>query len=318
MNKNLDDFRKLGDAPADDFVQFYFSDTNRKLILNENLLKLNKNKDWENFLIQIPKANWFDKEIEKSEKIDNKTMKLAIGFYQKKENYILQLLGLLSLPYCYAAADGAKVLFQTARMYSDVEKRLTETALFIKNLMDLKAFEPEGLGKIQLFKVRIMHAAARFYLQKSNWNLSLGIPVNQEDLAGTNLSFSLIVIRGLRKMGFSIKYEEQLAYINYWNYVGSMLGLESELLPKTGKDAIDLEKNIRLRHFKKSKEGIELTNSLLQCFYKLNDEKEIKNNEISGFMRYLLGNEVSNILEIPNGEFSATKQLLLKLKVAVY
>lgn len=308
--------RAKGDSLADDFVDCYFSKTDLKLKLDIELQKLKTNKDWEAFLEAIPDANWFElKEAEISPMIlVSRTQSCA--FYKRKEEYILQLLGLLSLPYCYAAADGAKVLYQTERMYKDVAKRLEETAVFIKEMMNPLAFTPDGSGKVLLFKVRLMHAAARFYIKKGNWDMRLGLPVNQEDMAGTNLSFSLLIIRGLRKMGFAIKFEEQEQYIKYWSWIGGVLGLPDELLPQSGKDAHDLELMISGRQFRVSDEGVALTDSLLKCFYSLNDEKQIKNKEIAGFMRFLLGDKVADILNLPKSEFSFSKQLLLKLKVA--
>lgn len=310
-------FRNTGDLPADDFVNFYFTDPLRKIELDQALRQLKSNKDWVYFLTQIPSALWFDQEIEKVNPIPPSIPLQAIRFFKKREQYILQLLGLLSLPYCYAAADGAKVLFQTERMYKDVAKRLEETALFVADMMKLNAFEPEGAAKVQLFKVRVMHAAARFYLKKGNWDVNFGQPVNQEDMAGTNLSFSLMVIRGLRTMGFKITYDEQMSYIQYWSWIGAILGVNPELLPKNGKQAHDLEHSISQRQFKSSEEGRQLTRSLLQCFYQLNDGKEIKNEEISGFMRFLLGNKVADILDLPPANFPLTKQILLKLKVSI-
>jgi hypothetical protein len=106
-------------------------------------------------------------------------------------------------------------------------------------------------------------------------------------------------------------------YINYWSWIGAILGLQDALLPKDGKQAFDLEKAISDRHFKSSTAGKQLTKSLLECFYSLNDEKQIKNEEIAGFMRFLLGNEVANILDLPKANFPVSKQILLKLKASV-
>ncbi|MDA9555050.1 DUF2236 domain-containing protein [Pelobium sp.] len=318
MHLDLNHYRKIGDKPADDFVKLYFSDNQQKLRLDKALNNLNRNADWDAFLTIIPDAKWFDESFNEIGLVDQPIRKNALQFYHQKSAYILQLLGLLSLPYCYAAADGAQVLYQTERMYKDVGKRLEETAAFVVEMMNPKAFSKDGAGKVQLFKVRLMHAAARFYLQKANWDYQLGFPINQEDMAGTNLSFSLIVIRGLRRMGFSISDSEQINYIRYWSWIGAHLGLDSTLLPQNGKEAHDLESLIRERQFKTSEQGVKLTQSLLKCFYDLNDEKQIKNSEIAGFMRFLLGDKVADKLMLPSDNFSFSKKLLLKLKVATF
>lgn len=313
---DLEVYRKMGDPKADDFVQHYFSEKLLKIKFDEALKQLEKNADWTEFLNHIPEASWFEEAFNLIPPIDSITYQTALKFYKKRETYILQLLGLLSLPYCYAAADGAKVLYQTERMYKDVAKRLEETAKFITAVMNPNAFEQSGAGKIQIFKVRIMHAAARFYLCKSNWDGQLGFPINQEDMAGTNLSFSIIVIRGLRKMGFAIHEREQLSFIKYWSWIGAHLGVNHKLLPQNGKEAHDLEQLIRKRQFKSSEHGMQLAQSLLKCFYDLNDQKKINNNEIAGFMRFLLGDQVADILDIPKDNFELSKKILLKLKVS--
>jgi hypothetical protein len=314
MKLDLNTYRAIGDQKADKFVKDYFEFDVKKKLLYQSLTLLKSNADWPQFLKSIPEAKWFDEEAAKIPLPDKKLSTKAILFFQSKEMYILQLLGLLSLPYCYAAADGAEVLYRTERMYKDVKTRLEETAAFVKAMMQLNAMDLQGEGKVQLFKVRLMHAAARYYLQKGNWNQALGLPVNQEDMAGTNLSFSLIVIRGLRKMGFTISYEEQMNYIKYWSWVGSMLGVKTEILPVDGKEAYDLDKAISKRHFKASEAGRQLTLSLLNCFYQLNDQSEISNKEIVGYMRLLLGDEISKILDLPPSNFPVSKQLLLRLK----
>jgi len=313
-DKDLEFLRTKGDLPADEFVNIYFSDVDKRANLNIQLKNLNINSDWKAFLTQIPEASFFDLELQKIVSPSKNEIKEAKSFFKNKEQYILQLLGLLSLPYCYAAADGAKVLYQTERMYKDVQKRLEETAEFINAMMHKDALEESGAGKVQAFKVRVMHAAARFYIKKQDWDYSLGYPVNQEDMAGTNLSFSLIVIRGLRKMGFTVSYQEQMDYIKYWSFVGAMLGVDSQLLPQNGNDAREIDKKISERQFKSSPEGKHLTQSLLNCFYKLNDQKIIKNDEIASYMRFLLGDEIANIIALPNTTFPSSKRILLKLK----
>ncbi|MEO5910451.1 MAG: oxygenase MpaB family protein [Pelobium sp.] len=315
--KSLDNFRKIGDPLADQFVDIHFSNSEKKSELYLGIQSLRKNSDWALFIKSFPDASWFDQEFSKSSVPDVRQIKSAVQFYKSKELYISQLLGLLSLPYCYAAADGAKVLYQTERMYKDVNKRLEETGAFVADIMSKNAFSEDGKGKVQLFKVRLMHAVSRHYILKGNWDLKLGYPINQEDMLGTNLSFSLIVIRGLRKMGFDISYEQQMAYINYWSWIGELLGIQPALLPNDGKEAHNIEEAISKRQFKSSEEGKQLTKSLLECFYKLNTSQAIKNNEIPAFMRFLLGDAVSTILDLPPGSFPASKKIMLKFKTAL-
>lgn len=127
-------------------------------------------------------------------------------------------------------------------------------------------------------------------------------------MAGTNLSFSLMVIRGLRRLGRLVHAQEAFAYIDYWNQVGKMMGLDAELLPQDNKEAFLLEKRIRNRQFKQSEAGIKLTKSLFSYFNQVSVGSPLE-GKVSPFANFLLGPEVCRILDIQVPE---SEQLLFK------
>lgn len=294
----LSSMRQQGDFFADNLIAEVFADENQKAAFR-NMLdsisynhQLNKLDDFyavkEAFLRAAKLPDW----------ADQKLMEQGAAFFAAHATAIMNLLGLLSLPYCYAAADGAKVLDLSERIKNKPEHRLGETADFIWDVMAPNAFEPEGKGFISILKVRLLHAAIRFYTQKSGkWDEAWGLPVNQEDMAGTNLSFSLIVVRGLRKFGLKIEYKEQQAFMHLWNVIGFLLGVDERLLPETGKEALLLEEAIRTRNFKSSEHGQSLTRSLIQYFSSV--DATFPQKETMQLMRYLVGNEVADLLALP-------------------
>jgi hypothetical protein len=157
-----------------------------------------------------------------------------------------------------------------------------------------------------------MHAFARYYASK---HIKDETPVNQEDMTGTNLSFSLICIRGLQKLGIDLNEKERQAYIHFWNVISAMLGIDRELLPEAFNEVSHLERLIRKRQFRKSSEGVMLTKSLLNL---LNSQKPAQVRiEMGEVMGYFLGKEVSDFLEVPNGN-PAVSSLLSFLKAANY
>jgi len=240
-------------------------------------------------------------------------MKKGSQFFAAHAEVILNLLGLLSLPYCYAAADGAMVLQLSERMRNDTGRRLFETADFVWDVMAPDAFEKLGSGFSSILKVRLGHAAARYYTSKNpEWNAAWGLPVNQEDMAGTNLSMSLIVIRGMRKLGFTVQYEEQQAFMHLWNVIGSLLSIRQELLPETGKEAQLLEAAIRTRHFKTSPHGQSLTRSLTDYLSHAAKGQGLPAGDLLGLMRFLLGDELSRLLDIESPQLSPGKLRALK------
>jgi hypothetical protein len=283
--------RLKGDDVADEFVTRYLSSSDSKSVFYNWLSQVNSNRDFENF----PDIFKGEKIVAEAQTLppwaDKRLMLRGSEFFVKHAEQVMQLLGLLSLPYCYAAADGAMVLYLSQRLKDDAHKRLLDTADFIWDVMAPNAFEEEGNGFSAILKIRLTHAIARFYtLNSGKWDSNLGFPVNQEDMAGTNLAFSLIVIRGMRYM----------------------LGIDADLITPDGKSANLLEHAIRKRHFKTSEQGRALTKSLLNYFNQVTPAN-VSQQETIQLMRYLLGDEVAEILGIPDLKLPALAPAVLSL-----
>jgi hypothetical protein len=318
MNNNLysDEFldhkRLLGDTQADEFIHYVFSDPVKKQQLQQwmggtsNIMHLK--------LLQklFPGFAFIDKAMELPAWAQPRLMKSGAIFYARHSEIIMSLLGLLSLPYCYNAANGAMVLYLSELIRKQTTKRLYDTAVFVWEVMGPDAFGTDGNAYEEILKVRIMHAAIRYYtLQSGKWDDSWGLPINQEDMAGTNLSFSLIVIRGLRMLGYSVSQEEQAAFMHIWAVVGYLSGLDEDLIPKNSKMAQQLDTIIKRRQFSVSAHGQELTRSLTAHILSVNKSKATA-NDILGLMRYLLGKEISDMRAINAPELPFYKLRLIK------
>jgi len=98
------------------------------------------------------------------------------------------------------------------------------------------------------------------------------------------------------KLGYSISAEDSLFYIQYWNLIGEMLGVDKALLPESNQDAFILEQKIKNRNFRNSQEGEMLA---------LNLQKYIKNQALpfsfptETMMAYLLGEEICKMIGLP-------------------
>lgn len=294
----LDRMRETGDPAADRVVAYLFENREtaalntifRQLIYNHSLLTTP--------LPSVVKA-YFEEEAQLPTWAQPSLMQRGAKFFQKHGESILSLLGFLSLPYCYAAADGAQVLVLSKKIYDDPRQRLLETGQFVLDVMAPDAFEPQGKGFTSILKVRLMHATVRYHLSKSErWNPGWGLPVNQEDMGGTNGSFSWLSLRGLRKADVLFDTRAAEAYLHLWNVIGNLMGVEEDLLPENGKAAFWLDKRIKERHFRKSEAGVVLTQSLLR-FFQENTGNRFPGGFIESYMRYLLGEEVADMLEIP-------------------
>lgn len=269
LDLDLNALRKKGDNLADRFISRFFAEETKKKDLMQWISGIQQNQDIfrEQNLLNSEDLQEIQALLQIPSWIDPDKLILAKKFFARNSPWIMNLLGLLSLPFCYAAADGARVLCFTERLAKDPETRLRETAEFIWEIMDPKAFEPESKALASILKVRLIHASIRYYILKDpNWDMKWGIPINQEDMAGTNLAFSLVILRGLRKVGIKTSESEKEAFLHLWNIVGYLMGLEKELVPERVQETILLEKTIRERHFKASDHGQDLTKKLMDFF----------------------------------------------------
>ncbi|MGB3469171.1 MAG: oxygenase MpaB family protein, partial [Cyclobacteriaceae bacterium] len=193
---------------------------------------------------------------------DETLFKASSVFFTAHKQYLLMMLGLVSLPYCYGGADGSKVLVSSERILSNTTVRLQETGTFVWDVCSEDAFTGNGKGFLSTLKVRLIHQFVRKKLLKEGWESKIdGYPVNQLDQAGTNLSFSLIALRAIRKTGIEISDEEMQSYIHRWNIISTLLGLDPQLTADTVRKASVLSGNIERIQFRKSKDGKALTDA---------------------------------------------------------
>ncbi|MGY6523324.1 MAG: oxygenase MpaB family protein [Mongoliitalea sp.] len=244
--------------------------------------------------------NFFAEYKEVPNQIDYQKVKLAQDFFGSQGNDYLSLLGLYSLPYCYAFADGAQVLVRSKRITEEVGQRLMETALFLLDAFKPGTFLQVNESLLTLAKVRLIHAFSRYFVKHyvKDWKSEWGVPINQEDMIGTNLAFSMLVIRGLDKLGKYPGLEVYEAVLYYWKLLGQYLGLAVEYWPETSKEAFELERLIRKRHLKRSEAGIQLINSLMR-YYEQTFPEPAMTASLKRIIAFFVGKEASRALDLP-------------------
>src|SRR5262245_18389172 len=109
--------------------------------------------------------------------------------------------------------------------------------------------DPKGRGLRTAHQVRMIHATLRMLMLKSKsepWDTEkLGVPINQEDMLGTLMTFSWVVLDGLAKIGVQAARDPvtQQAVIDVWRAIG----IDPNLLPHTFEEAEALTLLIRAR-----------------------------------------------------------------------
>ncbi|HEY1039221.1 MAG TPA: oxygenase MpaB family protein [Bacteroidia bacterium] len=206
---------------------------------------------------------------------DQKKIKIAQDVFAQYGPEISLILNYKALPLCYSCRNGAKILATTGRLSSNgtdtrkMMRRLLETAQMVMNVMTEGGLEEKGAGIVTVKKVRLYHAAIRYFIthpkyNPTGWDIKkYGEPINQEELAGTLTSFSALIINGLTQVDIQLTTEQKDAYMHTWNIVGHFIGLDPALYPVSYQDGWDLGIAVIKRNNEESADGKFLIDSLI-------------------------------------------------------
>lgn len=145
-----------------------------------------------------------------------------------------------------------------------------------------------GRGFLAARKVRLLHASMRAMLLQPElvagarrspgfaassagaltdpakpYDRSLGLPINQEDLAYTLMTFGQIIPAGLARWGCRLSADDRECFLHAWRLVGHLMGVRDELLPRDWAAAGDLVATVKRRQAARCGMGPKLTRSLM-------------------------------------------------------
>lgn len=335
----LQPFRAKGDALADGVVS-KIKEKDNMAVLRDFFATLTSNESSEhlsyskfNESIQDDIKEYFNETKELPSWANKELFKQATNIFHIYGPETLMILISYSLPFCYSCANGAQVLYQTGRLnkhdgsYESFSRRLIETAQFVIDVLEDGALlDANKKGLVSIQKVRLIHATIRSYINYKSDSFQPaegfdadvhGEPINQEDLAGTMLSFSIIILRGLEKLNYNISQKDKEAFVHYWNVVGSMLGVPDELIPANHAEAELLTDSILAHQSAPSNEGTELTLACLGFMQHLVPGERMEKIPL-GMMHLFCGDEMTSLLGIPDleKELKLLGELFLKGFVA--
>ena len=217
------------------------------------------------------------------------------------------VLGAKSLVLGYVSPAGNKPLVLSGRLQQQAARRLNETSRFVQAVCRPGGLRRHGDGFAITIKVRLMHAQVRrMILRSGHWNeASLGAPINQHDMAGTQLLFSISVLEGLRDLGFRITSEESESYMQLWRYVSRLIGVDPEISVNSELDARALADLIAATQAAPDDDSRALVRALLESPQEAARTEEAKRRATfttrlgQGFVRGLLGDEMADSLAVP-------------------
>ena len=298
----LDHQRLIMDPPADDAVRGVIADQGissvndllRSLVHNDRIVPADmppRVRDYLEATSLLP--TW----------IDPDQVHLGESLFGLYGIPIVMALFCASLPASYAAASGVQVLYLTAQLRTSARRRIIETAQMVVDVMAPGGLAPGGLAVRDCQKVRLMHAGVRqWVLASGKWNPEWGLPINQEDLAGTLCTFTTAVFQALDRLDIKLSAEQQEAYFHCWRVVAHLLGVQPGMLPDNVADAWDLTNTIQRRHFRASEAGHAMTAALVEMM------QEATPRALKGLphtiIRHCLGDEIGDLLGLPPADWT--------------
>lgn len=154
-------------------------------------------------------------------------------------NYILRDVALMG-GYLLSGLNQALVL--TGALNKGASQRIAETSKWWIDCTAKGGISRFGAGFKATLHVRMIHALVRRNLKtKAEWKPEAwGLPINQLDMAATNLAFCSLMLIGLRGLGIMPTTRESLAVMHFWKYLGWLMGVEEQWLVDNELDGLIL------------------------------------------------------------------------------
>lgn len=230
-------FAHIGDPVADDVVAMFKrkpAGTGRRMF--ETALESgidavdNPPDELVTFFAQFDdRPYWLDEaKLELAARVTMRTGIVGIG---------LALPG-LALTGGYLSSRADKPLVGTGNLQAMAPRRLNETAQWLIDVTSHGGLDRFSAGFKGIARVRLMHALVRSAMNnRPDWNYAeWDSPVNQIQMAGTLMLFSLANLAGCQAMGMRFSPREREAVFHFWRYVGGLMGIHPELVPSTEDD----------------------------------------------------------------------------------
>ncbi|MDD9932779.1 MAG: oxygenase MpaB family protein [Myxococcales bacterium] len=192
-----------------------------------------------------------------------------------------------SLPETYAIRSIAAVLGTTQQLEDHATRRILKTAQMLVDVMSPGGLARQGRGIRAAQRVRLLHASIRHLilttargegttgregamgraLTQTAWPTEeRGAPICQQDMAYTVLTFSCVVVDGLRRLDQELSDADADAFVHTWAVVGSLMGVRDGLLPRSYVDAKRLFDAIQAQQAGPSEHGRLLTSRTIDAF----------------------------------------------------
>ena len=148
---------------------------------------------------------------------------------------------LCSLPYGYAAPRLANILDLTQNLEKRTYLRTLGVLQMLVNISAPGAFGANGAALPTAQKLRLLHAGVRPVVRAKlpGYDAQFGTPLSQLDLVFTLMTFSVLVIDGVDRLGATWTEQQAADFFYLWQVYGHLIGIEPEFMPQDIREGRD-------------------------------------------------------------------------------
>lgn len=145
-----------------------------------------------------------------------------------------------SLIYGYQARGFTRPLVETGRMTTGTWDRVYATARWVALATAPGMMEIGAPGWVETLRIRLVHSMVRHHLiHRQGWDVQAwGVPINQTYSQLTiSAGFLSLPLRIAKDLGLRYSRAELEAITQLWRAIGSVMGVDDQLLPANFEDA---------------------------------------------------------------------------------
>lgn len=176
-----------------------------------------------------------------------------------------------SLIYGYQARGFTRPLSETGRLTDGTWDRVQSTARWVALATAPGCMDVGEPGWVQTLRIRLVHAMVRHHLvQRQGWDIAQwGVPINQTYGQFTiTAGFLALPLRIAHDFGLRYSPAEREAITHMWRWIGHVMGVDDDRLPRSFADAADIDLVAHAFHMEPADDARTLVTALLDDGYR--------------------------------------------------
>ncbi|MCF8590448.1 oxygenase MpaB family protein [Gordonia liuliyuniae] len=176
-----------------------------------------------------------------------------------------------SLIYGYQARGFTRPLSETGRLTEGTWDRVQSTARWVALATAPGCMDVGQPGWVQTLRIRLVHAMVRHHLiHRQGWDTAQwGVPINQTYGQFTiTAGFLALPLRIGHDFGLRYSAAEREAITHMWRWIGHVMGVDDDLLPRSFSDAEEIDVVARAFRMEPDPDARTLVTALLDDGYR--------------------------------------------------